>query len=274
MRPQVDSSARSGPDQVPMPGPDSVYWAFYEGVARRQLADWLPAQPQRVLDLSGAGTVFAAALASAGHDVIHVYADAAAPALANAEPAPATSTGDPGRVRAVVADGHRLDWLGAGVVDVVLAESRALSMCLAAEMTMLELARVLRPGGRVLLCVDSLLLGLARLAEQGRWAELADVPAADVVLVPVEDGSITRCFWPEELRTLLEEAGFEVGWVRPRTVLSPAVIERALASEPAALPALIDSELGLSHDREGELIGIHLLASARKSPAAQVPAPR
>jgi hypothetical protein len=53
---------------------------------------------------------------------------------------------------------------------------------------------VLRPGGRLLLAVDSLAVGLARLAEQGRWAQLADVPSADGVLVPDDDGSLTRCF--------------------------------------------------------------------------------
>ncbi len=87
---------------------------------------------------------------------------------------------------------------------------------------------MLRPGGRLLLVVESLMLGLARLAEQGRWAELADAPSADVVLVPADDGTIRRCFWPEELRSLLADAGLEVEWVRPRSVLNPATVERAL----------------------------------------------
>ncbi len=113
-----------------------------------------------------------------------------------------------------------------------------------------------------MLCVDSLVLGLARLAEQGRWAELADVPSADVVLVPAEDGTITRCFWPEELRTLLEEVGLTVEWVRPRTVLSKEAVVRALATDPAALPTLVRTEVALAADREGESVGVHLVASA------------
>lgn len=283
MRPPARGSARTAAEQVPMPVPDSAYWAFYEQVAHRQLADWLPAEPQRVLDLSGMRTVFAAALAAVGHDVVHVrayygdvnYGDVN---YGDSEPAgsqhpPAAGDG-PGRVRCVVADGRQLDWLADNVVDAVLAESRILSTCLAAETTVQDLARVLRPGGRVLLCVESLLFGLSRLAEMGRWAELADVPAADVVLVPAADGTITRCFWPTELRALLEDAGFDVEWVRPRTVLSPAAVERALSGGPDALPALVNSELGLCREREGESIGIHLLASARWSGPATAALPR
>ncbi len=87
--------------------------------------------------------------------------------------------------------------------DAVIAEGGALSDCLAAEDTLHDIARVLRPGGRLLASADSLVLGLAGLAEQHRWPELADAPAADVVLVPDPDARLTRftrCFSPEELR--------------------------------------------------------------------------
>jgi hypothetical protein len=91
------------------------------------------------------------------------------------------------------------------------------------------------------------------------------VPSADVVLVPDEEGAITRCFWPEELRALLADVGFEVDWVRPRSVLAPAAVERALArGGDGALKTLVRTELALAKDREGESTGIHLIASARK----------
>ena len=168
-------------------------------------------------------------------------------------------------VHSVIADTRALPWLADGCVDAVVAESRALSMSLATEETVRDLSRVLRPGGRLLLVVDSLTTGLARLADQGRWAELADVPSADVVLVADEDGNITRCFWPEELQGLLEDVGFDVEWVRPRSVLTPASVERALATGgDEALRALVKTELALAIDREGENTGIHLVGSARK----------
>ncbi len=239
----------------PVPPPDSSYWTFYAAVAAAQVAAWLPEVACRVLDLSG-GSEFAAQLVALGHEVVHV--------CPSDEDAPAGGPG-PGRMLSVVADTRSLDWLQPGSVDLVLAESRALSMCLAAEVTIEHLYRVLRPDGRLLLVVDSLSLGLARLADQGRWAELADVPAADVVLVPDEDGSITRCFWPEELEALLTEVGLDVEWVRPRSVLTPATVERALAEGgKAALRTLVRTELALSTEREGESAGLHLVVSARK----------
>ena len=242
-------STRAAPS--PSPAPDSPYWLFYEEVAAAQVAAWLPPEPARVLDVSGGRTRFAEQLVAAGHDVVHVNGRA---------------TGDgPGKLLPVEADARSLSWLRDGSVDAVLAESRALSLCLAAEVTVDELLRVLRPGGRLLLVVESLLLGLARLADQGRWAELADVPAADVVLVPTDDGTITRCFWAEELTELLTGAGFEVEWVRSRSVLSPSTVERAMLEGGSdALQALVRSELALAQDREGESTGLHLVVSARR----------
>jgi len=252
-------AAAGGGAPAPSPSPpdDSLYWLFYDEVAAAQVAAWLPrGEPLRVLDVSG-GRRFAEQLAKAGHEVLHVRPDAEL-----LEPA---GRHGPGDVVPVVTDPRSMSWLQDAAVDAVLAESRALSMCLAAEVTAEELLRVLRPGGRLLLVVDSLLLGLAQLASEGRWAELADVPSADVVLVPAEDGSISRCFWPEELWTLLSEAGFEVEWVRPRSVLAPAAVERALAEgRDAALHTLVKTELALAQEREGESLGIHLVASARR----------
>ena len=244
---------RSGP--TPVPPPRSPYWLFYREVAVAQLHGWLPDRPARVLDLSGPAG-FASELVTAGHEVVLVR-EHAADVTVDAD--------GPGRVLPVLADSRSLTWLAAGSVDLVLAESRVLSMCLAAEVTAEQLAAVLRPGGRLLLTVDSLSLGLARLADQGRWAELADVPSADVVLVPDDDGAITRCFWPEELSALLEAAGLAVEWVRPRSVLSPATVERALEQGGrAALRTLVDTEVALAQERQGEATGLHLVASARR----------
>jgi putative intracellular protease/amidase len=252
LRPIAMSTA--APTATPVPPEDSPYWLFYEEVAAAQVAEWLPPQPSRVLDLSG-GLRFAGQLTAAGHEVVHVLPPGA----------PAPEAEGPGRLLALVADTRFLNWLQPASVDLVLAESRALSLCLATEVTLEQLVRVLRPGGALLLDVESLMLGLARLAEQGRWAELADAPSADVVLVPGDDGALTRCFWPEELRALLEEAGLAVDWVRPRTVLSPATVERALShGGAAALRTLVRTEVALAQEREGESTGLHLLASARK----------
>ena len=242
------------PVATPIPQDDSSYWRFYDDVAAAQLAAWLPERPCRVLDISGGGH-FAGQLTAVGHEVLsveHPHVDLV--------PEPG-----PGRLLPAGADSTSLDRLEDASVDLVLAESSALSLCLATEVVVEQLARVLRPGGRLLLVVESLMLGLARLAEQGRWAELADAPSADVVLVPDADGGITRCFWPEELHALLSAAGLEVEWVRPRSVLSVATVERALQQGgDAALRTLVTTELALAVEREGESTGLYLHASARR----------
>ena len=232
---------------TPVPPPSSPYWLFYDEVASAQLAAWVPEDRARVLDLSQDGPERAALLRDLGHDVVRIGA------------------GPVDGVHTVTADTRALDWVADAAFDAIVAESRALSLCLATEETARDLVRILQPGGRMLLCVDSLTTGLARLADQGRWAELADVPSADVVLVPDDDGTLSRCFWPEELQSLLEDVGFDVEWVRPRTVLTPVTVERALATGgEEAMRALVRTELQLSQDREGETPGISLVGSARK----------
>jgi hypothetical protein len=254
MTPPVSTAHRSG---SPVPAEDSPYWEFYEEVAAAQVAEWMPQRPSRVLDLSGGRSRFAGQLVTAGHDVVH----AQPPADTRLE---VDRSGD-GRLLPVVVDSRSLGWLRDESVDAVLAESRALSMCLATETTAEELLRILRPRWAAAARRRVARAGMARLADQARWAELADVPSADVVLVPVEDGSILRCFWPEELAGLLADVGFEVEWVRPRSVLSASTVERAVAEGGAdALRTLVSTEVALAAERQGESTGIHLVASARR----------
>jgi len=250
------------------PSDDLRYQAFLAEVARVQLATWLPSKPSLVLDLSlhrdhsSGGQVSGAQLVGLmvdrGHTVIHAAPTAPRPQL----PGPVSRVG---RLLTVRAEARRLDWLADESVDVVVAEGGMLSEALAAELTVDDLHRVLRPGGRLLLCVDSLVSGLARLADRGCWAELADVPAADVVLVPGDDGSVSRCFWPEELSGMLRDVDFEVEWIRPRSVLSEQTVVRALRVDPDQLESLVATEVALSRRRQGESIGAQLVASARRA---------
>jgi len=265
---QVSASAAS-PLAALAPGSLAGYWRFQRAVARAQLAAWLPAGHRLLVDISGPDPSTSAQAADRGHTVIRVLA--AAPAAA---PAAEPRRARPGRARRgtivpVMADPVGLAFLADGCADGVIAEDGALSRQLMTEDLAAEIARVLRPGGQLLASVDSLVLGMAMLAEQRRWAHLTDLVHAEVVLIPWPDGTITRCFGVSQLTELLAEAGLEVSSVRPRTVLSPSMVDHVLRRDPSAITRLVRAELAACQDRQGGLIpaesfGISLLAAARK----------
>lgn len=236
--------------------PDSeLFEQFLSEVCSHQLTEWLPTEPSLILDLSRGRPGLLRLMVEAGHTVVH-----AGQRPHRADIRRQTALG--GRLIPLRADPLAADWLADSSVDAIVAEGGTLSGALATELTLERLHAALQPGGRLLLSVDSLVAGLANLAEAGRWAELADVPAADVVLIPRPAGHITRCFWPEELHGMLGAAGFEVDWIRPRTVLTEQTVVRTLRQDASQLESLVVTELALEGHRQSESIGTQLLASA------------
>jgi len=246
---------------------EAVYERFVAAVARRQLLGWLPSATSRVLDISREAAPsdrsVAATIAKVGHAVFRVEH----PTCPAGSPAADVRTGTSG-VRRIIGDPRSLDWFRSESLDAVVAEGGALSSSLATETTVAQVARLLRPGGSLLMTVDSLVHGLARLAEQHRWPELADAGSADVVLVPYPDesgndeASYTRVFGIEELRELVTDAGFTIDWIRPRTVLPRDVVTHALQDNPGGFDDLVASELELAVERQGESSGRYLTVSA------------
>lgn len=267
------------------------YSRFHTAVARAQLINWLAeltprrevnggsppwrgngargtggreALPQEVwgpgglaqflIDISGPGAAATEAAARVGHRVLRVI-DPGTPA----PPAPGCDV--TGHLGTIAADSSSLEFLADGCADGVIAEDRTLSRQLAAEALAGEIARVLRPGGQVLACVDSLNLGMAVLAEQHRWLHLIDVPNADVVLVPWPDGTITRCYGAEQLCELFTGSGLEVRWIRPRTVFSPQTVSYLLARDPGSFGRLVSAELSARCD---DSVGAQLIICAEK----------
>lgn len=222
------------------PGSLAAYWRFAHAVAQAQLLAWLPNAPGIFVDISGATTRAAELATGAGHTVLRL--------IAGKGPA----AHDSAAVLSCMADGR---------ADGVIAEDRTLSVTIAAETIVAEIGRVIRPGGRVLACVDSLVLGMAMLAEQHHWPQLADLPHAEVVLVPWPDGTITRCYGPEQLRELFSGAGLQVCWIRPRTILSVSTVSYLLGRDPASLSRLVAAELRAHSD---DSAATQLVICARK----------
>ena len=233
-------------------GPADGYPRFYAAVALAQLTGWLPGGSRFLIDMSGPGARAAEVAARAGHSVLRVI-DPQLPA----GPSPAPRA----RLCAVTADEAGLEFLADGCADGVIAEDRTLSRHLAAEELVAGIARVLRPGGRLLACVDSLTYGMGVLAGQHRWPHLVDVPNADVVLIPWPDGTFTRCYGAEQLRELFTSAGLRVNWIRPRTVLSPETVSYLLARDPTRFADLVDAEL---RARSDDSVGAQLVACCEK----------
>ena len=255
------ASAITAPDTDHLP----VYWQFHEAVTRAQLASWLPSGHRTLVDVSGPRASGAELAAAAGHTVLRVI-EGATPGGAGREGLsekifPPERTGKHGNIVLLIADASRLSFLRDGCAEGVIAEDRALSMQLVAETMIAEIARILRPGGRVLACVDSLVLGMAVLADQHHWAQLVDLPHAEVVLVPWPDGTITRCYGPDQARELFSGAGLTVDWIRPRTVFSESMVTHLLRRDPRSLPKLVQAELAAAAD---ESLGAQLVISAAK----------
>jgi hypothetical protein len=274
---QHAASAITAPDTDQLP----VYWQFHEAVARAQLVEWLPSGRRLLIDVSGPRGPGAKLAARAGHTVVRVIDSAplggrppVTPPLLGGNRAPqapsvpSATRASTGRIVPVIADSSRLTFLADGCADGVIADDRALSVHLAAEAMIAEIARVLRPAGRVLACVDSLVLGMAVLADQHHWAHLVDLPHAEVVLVPWPDGTITRCFGPDQARELFSGAGLRVNWIRSRTVFSESVVTHWLRRDPGGLPKLVRAELAARSD---ESLGAQLVVSASKP---RPPAPK
>jgi SAM-dependent methyltransferase len=246
-------------------GPAADYPRFHAAVALAQLTSWLPTTPQLLIDISGPGSRAAEVAVRAGHNVLRVIDQETKPPPPATSPEPlpsplaARQTGPPGRLVTVTGEGGGLEFLADGCADGVIAEDRTLSLRLAAEDLVTEIARVLRPGGRVLACVDSLTFGMAVLAEQHRWPHLVDVPNADVVLIPWPDGTITRCYGAEQLGELLTGGGLEVSWIRPRTVFSPQTVSYLLARDPSRFGELVNAEL---RARSDDSVGSQLITCA------------
>jgi trimethylamine:corrinoid methyltransferase-like protein len=80
-------------------------------------------------------------------------------------------------------------------------------------------------------------------------------------MVPSGQGTITRCYGPDQARELFSGAGLTVDWIRPRTVFSESMVTHVLRRAPGSLATLVRAELEAGSD---ESLGAQLVISASK----------
>ncbi|MEZ5987929.1 MAG: class I SAM-dependent methyltransferase [Planctomycetota bacterium] len=190
---------------------DRPYWRFYRELSWRHLKPFLPAErPARAADL-GCGTGwFGRRLLKAGFDL--VFLDPSGAMLEQAR----------ARVEEDGTRGRELAWVQAGLEDMAevatdslafaTAQGDPLSFCDDPRRALAELARVVAPGGVVVLSVDNRVAGVRSLlgaATPDEALELCRTGRTAWLARRSEEAFPMKMFEPGELEHLFDKAGFE-----------------------------------------------------------------
>lgn len=130
-----------------------------------------------------------------------------------------------------------------------------------------EVARVLTPGGRMLLCVKNGVF--ERLFRGDRFAEVdvTDVENKELIFTETRDGEELRAPWfsftPDELTLLFARAGMTVTHLRGNTPISVWLAEQVLA-DPGIRSVVHRLESTLSDVPPFNHLGYHLMVEAVK----------
>lgn len=163
--------------------------------------------PWQILDAGGGGGLFAAELVRLGHDVCIV--DISAGMLRQASQYLATE-GLRDRIQLVKADVCDLSMLKERRFDLVLAVGDVLSYCDNAEKALAEFARLTRPGGMLLVEVESR-YGEIRSGRRGRTLEeLYGTFFRGHASPPDEPDVRIRLFDPAEIRLTLQKTQWRI----------------------------------------------------------------
>ncbi|MBI2191278.1 MAG: methyltransferase domain-containing protein [Planctomycetes bacterium] len=240
------------------------YWEFYRAVTWESWKGLLPRDlSSRALDL-GCGTGFwGLRLAKSGYRVTLLDIS---PKMLDVARRKAEEAGLLARVDFVQADLCDLSELPDARYAFAVAEGDPLSYAADPARAAREVARLLIPGGILAASVDHLCAGLDFYVEKGDLAGLErfarDGVASWLAERPEERYPI-RMFTSEGLRQMLERAGFEVLWVRGKTVL-PLRKHPDLLSDPKNRDRLLRLELGLGRMEACLGRASHLQVAARK----------
>jgi ubiquinone/menaquinone biosynthesis C-methylase UbiE len=241
---------------------DSPYWDLYRRVSWEHAKPLLPRERSRILDIGGGTGIWAVKLAKSGHDVVcadlsHRMVDVARAAVE------AARVSD--RVTCARSDMQDLKEFGAAEFAAVWAQGDPLSYVPDPNLSLKNVARVLRPGGLFVASVDN------RYAAIDHFLEKRDVAGLEAFLRSGSDEWLAdrpeerfpvHFFTPDELRKVFDRRGFDVLSIIGKTVL-PFRRHEKLLEDPKEFHRLLGLELTLN--REPALLGQagHLEIAAR-----------
>lgn len=218
----------------------------------------LSGAPSDVVDIGGGTGGFAVRVAQAGHrvTVVDPSPDALAALARRAREVGVEVTGSQGDVSGL------LDVVGADSADLVLCHG-LLEVVDPGE-ALATIRKVLRPGGTVSLLVAQRHAAVVARAMAGHLHQaLALLDGDETGERPGRSARPTRRFTATELRTLVEQAGFDVQAVHAVRVFTDLVPGSLLDQEPGAVAALVDLERAVAERPEYLPLAtqIHLLAT-------------
>lgn len=212
-----------------------------------------------IVDIGGGTGGFAVPLAELGHQVVVVdpNPDALAALARRADDAGVTDRviafqGGVGEVGALVRDADL-------VPDLVLCHE-VLEILDDPAAALVTIAHILRPGGSLSLLVAGLHAAVVARAMAGHFQQAITLldHSVDGPLARSGQARSGRRFTPEEVTTLLDQAGLVVDAVHAARVFTDLVPGALIDSEPGAAQALADLEHAVSGRPEYLALATHL----------------
>lgn len=241
-----------------------AYWEFYDTVTWEHLKPHLPRDANApVVDL-GCGTgKWGLRLARSGFPTTLVDLSARMLDQAREAAADLPEGKQPNFVKADLAD---MSELPAEHFAFATAQGDPLSHCENPPRAIKEIRRILKPGGVMVASVDNRAAGVWFFLERGDLEGLEHFIRSGMTHWLTADKAEqfpVKMFWPEELRGLLERAGFEVVDIIGKTVLDLRRHGKLLA-DPTHLRRLLKLENRLHREPSAMGLAGHLQVVARK----------
>jgi ubiquinone/menaquinone biosynthesis C-methylase UbiE len=245
---------------------DTPYWRFYRDVSWRHLKPYIPVvRPAFAADL-GCGTGwFGMRLLKAGCAV--TFLDLSGKMIEAARETVEQQGSRGLDVRYVQSGMEEMREIASGSLDFATAQGDPLSFCEDPARALAELARIVKPGGAVVLSVDNRVAGVRSLLGEKS-------PEAAIELMKtgrtrwrgerVEERFGMKMFEPDELASLLRRAGFDVASMIAKTVLVQRSNE-AWLEDPRTMRELLAAEERVHGDRAYFGLAGHLQVAARRT---------